>query len=1101
MNASLVEFTMESYTEYTDEMDFISNQLTFGRKDFWVGLRDVNNSIFNWNTGYVSESSPWISTKKSASNLCGVLNSCGIQLINCQNRRPVICQKTSSVIYKTNWIQQDGISFYLSEVKVDYNTAKKICHAVNGSILEFTDECLPTDIPLSAQPYYIGLRYSNITDNFEWETTSLNETSFINHWPVVGLFQTGNCVVVNQKRIWEMVTCDSRYRFACKRATISSLFINNTNHCGGCPWKQLENKCYLNINENVTWDDAQAYCHSFQADLVVLNSTDESYFLGNMTGNQIFWVGAKNLHWINGQPYLNTFGASESSCVKFYHLNLSYSFCSENLPFVCQRNKNVVQDTSLFCNTPWILNGNSTCYLFSNKKATWKGAHSICRGYNAFLVAILDNDQHQFLINNAQFDTVGGYWTSYNDIESEGKFVWAAKGPGGGYQSWASGKPDDNDGVKNCVILQSDGWVDMKCNSKFHFICQKNGDFETPASIQRKHFYFHDTPMTYWKAEIIREGVYINENNYYEPKFSFLGQNGFIIVHQQLHGAGNFCLSHGSADVVNGSSPHIAEYNATTSKSCISFKFENRFFIFVDVNHTILCLQYVDSQLTFTDSCVYEVGFTNVSTNLELLSFQGENFTAKEIFYQIAGVDYVWSTDMLAPGEIIKNVGYKLLLNFKGYLTVNDSSNDVIYCLYLTQFDIKSPVKIGIMNDDAIDCIVFHFVDGFFRPAIFEYYGYCLQFSNDELYFTLECIYPAQIKDRNITSSIIFTSIASSFFTIPSTLYVSTSPLTSTESIQATIYSTELFATSSKFTTLNTKTSTLATSTPTHSTTQDSAHWAAWSEWLPCNVVCETGNRTRKRKCINAVESSQCFGSSTMYESCQGIGDCSKYAYTMRRSSCTEFCAETGQICDPLMHMGESISLFKILGFSCSDNSSQSEWKEDYAPYFHKDTKMCSGYKGLPENINCDAKPPSNRIIRLCKCILQDDIGMTEWSPWSSCSATCKGYHVRHRSCAVSGGDTCSRNKTHQSECNEHIPCPVHGGFTEWSVWSNCSKSCNKGERIRTRQCANPSPQNGGYDCHGVKKEAQACGTKRCPINGQWSSWSKLSACTKPCNG
>lgn len=94
MNASLVEFTMESYTEYTDEINFISNELTFGRKIFWVGLRDVNDSIFNWNTGYVSESSPWISTKKSASNLCGVLNSCGIQLINCNNSRPAICQKT-----------------------------------------------------------------------------------------------------------------------------------------------------------------------------------------------------------------------------------------------------------------------------------------------------------------------------------------------------------------------------------------------------------------------------------------------------------------------------------------------------------------------------------------------------------------------------------------------------------------------------------------------------------------------------------------------------------------------------------------------------------------------------------------------------------------------------------------------------------------------------------------------------------------------------------------------------------------------------------------------------------------------------------------------
>ena len=55
----------------------------------------------------------------------------------------------------------------------------------------------------------------------------------------------------------------------------------------------------------------------------------------------------------------------------------------------------------------------------------------------------------------------------------------------------------------------------------------------------------------------------------------------------------------------------------------------------------------------------------------------------------------------------------------------------------------------------------------------------------------------------------------------------------------------------------------------------------------------------------------------------------------------------------------------------------------------------------------------------------------------------------------------------------------VNGGYTEWSEWSSCSKSCGEGLQKQTRSCTNPPPANGGTDCSRLGKATK---TKRCNI-------------------
>ena len=55
--------------------------------------------------------------------------------------------------------------------------------------------------------------------------------------------------------------------------------------------------------------------------------------------------------------------------------------------------------------------------------------------------------------------------------------------------------------------------------------------------------------------------------------------------------------------------------------------------------------------------------------------------------------------------------------------------------------------------------------------------------------------------------------------------------------------------------------------------------------------------------------------------------------------------------------------------------------------------------------------------------------------------------------------------------------------WSEWTAWSSCSASCGiNGREVRQRNCSNPAPSNGGKDCSGDAQEERACQqTPNCP--------------------
>ena len=127
----------------------------------------------------------------------------------------------------------------------------------------------------------------------------------------------------------------------------------------------------------------------------------------------------------------------------------------------------------------------------------------------------------------------------------------------------------------------------------------------------------------------------------------------------------------------------------------------------------------------------------------------------------------------------------------------------------------------------------------------------------------------------------------------------------------------------------------------------------------------------------------------------------------------------------------------------------------------------------------------------------------SSWSKWSECAITC-GNHPgqRKRIRSQRGSKLCSgKAETENKKCPSINKCAVDCHIGPWSDWSDCSQSCGRGQRIRTRDIVTDA-LFGGLKCSQKENdftEAQACTVNNCSVDGNWSDWSRWSYCDKPC--
>ncbi|XP_047125709.1 uncharacterized protein LOC105850908 isoform X2 [Hydra vulgaris] len=279
--------------------------------------------------------------------------------------------------------------------------------------------------------------------------------------------------------------------------------------------------------------------------------------------------------------------------------------------------------------------------------------------------------------------------------------------------------------------------------------------------------------------------------------------------------------------------------------------------------------------------------------------------------------------------------------------------------------------------------------------------------------------------------------------------------------------------------------------------------WLEWSKWGACSKTCDQGKMIRTRICTPHTDGGyDCFGSNLEFTPCQ-LARCSGFVLGSEgQTNCTAVCSRNNYICSPFYlkpYNDTSLFLDAVIPITCKISLANKVYRSDLDPSFDNSTGVCHGYINIPDEVPCESESTFNqpKMHRLCNCISPDDYGFTKWAHWSFCSETCgnTSVQVRKRNCL----GTCTGNSKETRVCDVPL-CPVDGEWGSWGNYSECNTTCGYGYQIRTRDCNNPSTVGSGTPCQGVQKdEKPECNAFPCPVDGGYSNWTEWSICSRPC--
>ncbi len=113
-------------------------------------------------------------------------------------------------------------------------------------------------------------------------------------------------------------------------------------------------------------------------------------------------------------------------------------------------------------------------YMFCTSTTTWSSAQSTCWSYDYHMLTIDDSSENSWADATADTYSTSKWWMGFNDISSEGSWVWE-DGSAVSYTNWHSGEPNDSGG-EDCGQINrfhpDVTWNDEPCSSSFYYICE-----------------------------------------------------------------------------------------------------------------------------------------------------------------------------------------------------------------------------------------------------------------------------------------------------------------------------------------------------------------------------------------------------------------------------------------------------------------------------------------------------------------------------------------------------------------------------------------------------------------------------------------------------
>ncbi|XP_036354448.1 hemicentin-1-like isoform X2 [Octopus sinensis] len=302
--------------------------------------------------------------------------------------------------------------------------------------------------------------------------------------------------------------------------------------------------------------------------------------------------------------------------------------------------------------------------------------------------------------------------------------------------------------------------------------------------------------------------------------------------------------------------------------------------------------------------------------------------------------------------------------------------------------------------------------------------------------------------------------------------------------------------------------------------------WSSWNKWSECSTTCGEGRTFRTRLCDNPAPvngGNPCVGSHKEFIPCSTLNDCpvdGRWGPWLSWEECSKTCGvgvrARRRQCNnpPAQYGGRECDGNNVMKELCNKKKcpvhgewgTWNHWQEcskTCGEGHQLRYRLCNNPKPNHDGKDCMGNNYESRLCTVGKCSV--DGGWSQWSSWNHCSQSCGGgTRQRFRECDSpaprDGGAYCEGQGSITDYCNTDF-CPVHGSWSPWSQWGQCTRSCGKGQHKRFRTCTRPAPEHGGRSCPGSIEEMAYCNKQPCPVDGEWSEWSEWSTCSKSCKG
>ena len=276
--------------------------------------------------------------------------------------------------------------------------------------------------------------------------------------------------------------------------------------------------------------------------------------------------------------------------------------------------------------------------------------------------------------------------------------------------------------------------------------------------------------------------------------------------------------------------------------------------------------------------------------------------------------------------------------------------------------------------------------------------------------------------------------------------------------------------------------------------------WSEWSNWDSCSKLCNNGTQTRRRRCKAGI--GKCKGGDTEIRWCNTHNCEPEWSLWSEWAPCSVTCSVGYQIRNRSTQCTRSPCqrqlIYEVRACNRKACPSYTEWSS---------WSMCDALCGQGKQVrkrDCTSSQQggscSETTVETRTCKMRICAEWASWESWSACSKSCsKGEQTRKRDCVIVQGSAqhnCSGNYTEKRECNMK-ECPVNGGWSPWTAWTRCSKTCGVGYHSRNRTCSNPYPQHGGEQCKGSSFNVAQCMRGLCL--DAFTPWSQWSQCSKQC--